>query len=177
MELNKRMLILAKIASKQPGIGKTAMMKCVYLLQTIEDVPFGYEFEIYTYGPFSSSVTDEIDFARQKGYLSISSTVYPEYVGYNINCGNTGRQALNEENDYQYDEAIDSILSVFGSKTARELELLSTILFVSCTYVKNSTNSQRNDICDTVSKIKPRFEMREISNGYDFMQSKGYLYN
>ncbi len=171
MELNERALIFTKIASKQPGIGKTAMMKCAYLLQTLENVPLEYDFEIYTYGPYSSAVMDEIDFARQNDYLSISSVIYPTgHAGYNINCGDVGKQALDEVGTLQYDSAIDNIVTVFGGKTAKELELLSTTLFVA-----NSYSKIKEEICAAVSKIKPRFAMDEIQSGYDFMHDKGYI--
>lgn len=176
MELNERLLILSSIACKQPGIGKTAMMKCAYLLQALENVPLGYDFEIYTYGPYSSSVMDEIDFARQNNYLSINSVIYPTGIGYNISCGVEGNKVLQENPNLQYDKAINRIVSVFGGKTAKELELLSTLLFVSNTY-KESSSNLKQEVCNTVSKIKPRFSMDEIQLGYDFMYDGGYISN
>ena len=168
MELNERLEVLSGIAQRRPDIGKTAMMKCIYFLQEIERVPLNYNFEIYTYGPYSSDVMEEIDFARQIGFLDIKWTVYPNGIhGYSISALRTGTTP--------YGPQIDAIVDVFGSKTAKELELLSTVLFVQRAYRKNKWQIDKTSICASVGEIKPRFSMKEIESGYEFMKEHNYI--
>lgn len=168
MELNERLEVLSGIAQRRPDIGKTAMMKCTYFLQEIERVPLNYNFEIYTYGPYSSEVMEEIDFARQNGLLDIKWAVYPNGMhGYAISALDKGTTP--------YDKQIDSVVSVFGSKTAKELELLSTILFVQRAYGKNKWEKNKSSICASVKEIKPRFSIEEIGAGYEFMRGHNYI--
>ena len=168
MELRERLEVLSGIAQRRPDIGKTAMMKCTYFLQEIEKVPLNYNFEIYTYGPYSSEVMEEIDYARQNGLLDIKWTIYPNGMhGYAISALGTGATP--------YDRQIDYVVSVFGSRTAKELELLSTVLFVQRAYGKNKWEKDKSSICASVKEIKPRFSMEEISVGYDFMKGHNFI--
>ena len=168
MKLRERLNVLSGIAFQRPAIGKTAMMKCTYFLQEIEKVPLNYSFEIYTYGPYSSEVMEEIDFARQLGLLDIEWEVYPNGMhGYAIS-------ALHEATT-PYDKQIESVVKEFGSKTAKELELLSTVLFVQRAYKENKWGKDKSSICASVREIKPRFSMEEIADGYEFMKSRNYI--
>lgn len=168
MELNERLGVLSGIAQRRPDIGKTAMMKCTYFLQEIEKVPLNYNFEIYTYGPYSSEVMEEIDFARQNGLLDIKWTVYPNGMhGYSISAKGTGTTP--------YDGQIDAVVNVFGSKTAKELELLSTVLFVQRACMNNKWEKDKASICAAVKEIKPRFSLEEIGAGYEFMRGHDYI--
>jgi len=54
VDLSKRMGVISSIVKLRPGLGKTAMMKYIFLLQKVYKVPLGYDFEIYTYGPYAS---------------------------------------------------------------------------------------------------------------------------
>ena len=168
MELLERLDILTGIAQRHPEIGKTAMMKCTYFLQEIEKVPLNYNFKIYTYGPYSSEVMEELDYARQSGLLDIKWSGFPNGLHfYSISALDKGTT--------QYDKQIDSIMDVFGEKTAKELELLSTILFVQRANESNKLKKDKTTICESVEKIKPRFTEKEVETGYNFMKCHNYL--
>lgn len=165
MELCDRLAVMIRIAEIKPQIGKTAIMKCLYFLKNLKLVPLDYEFEIYTYGPYSSSIIDEIEFARQEGLLEIQI----EYFGagqtkYSIESSDKGKE-ITSKNEFvkMYTAQISEIAETFGSKSAKELELLSTIHFVGT----HSNNKKKEEVCSVVSKIKPRFSPQEISLGYD----------
>jgi len=162
MEFYERARIISCIAQKHPEIGKTAIMKCVYFLQELKKVPLDYDFEIYTYGPYSSEVMEEIDFARQTGLIEVKWVDYPNGMhGYQVS-------ALKNVTT-SYDKQIEEVVNTFGSKTAKELELLSTILFVQKSYNKNKWGKNRDSLCATVQEIKPRFSIHEIEDGFDYM--------
>lgn len=164
MDFNERISILAGIAQRHPDIGKTAIMKCAYFLQELKKVPLDYNFEIYTYGPYSSEVMEELDYARQTGLLDVRFITYSSGMhGYQISSL--------QDITTPFDKQIDEVVQVFGAKTAKELELLSTILFVQKNYYKNRWGRDKDLVCNSVKEIKPRFSEDEISNGYDFMKS------
>ena len=178
MELHEKVMIIAKIAKEQPNIGKTAMMKCLYLLQTIEKVPLDYSFEIYSYGPYSSDVMSEIDYASQNGYIDVSSIIYPTgQYGYNITCGAKGETPPFEAESMvvEYQTQIDNIVHTFAGKTAKELELLSTIIYTACMYKKNDWNMSQTEICESVKEIKPQFPLDEIEEKYNFLLDNHHL--
>lgn len=74
--LNKRMGIISEITKKKPRLGKTAIMKYIFLLQKVYNVPLGYDFEIYTYGPYSSEVMEDIDLAKHQDIISMEMVTY-----------------------------------------------------------------------------------------------------
>lgn len=167
MELCDRVAVILKLSDAQPKMGKTAIMKCMYFLQNLKNVPLDYEFEIYTYGPYASPIMDEIEYARQENLLNVKSDIASSgQARYSIDCSETGRREIAGNQFVKMHEAeIAEVATKFGSKTARELELLSTIHFVGTHY----RDKNKEEICKVVIGIKPRFNPQEISQGYDSM--------
>ena len=169
MNTTERISIITELAKRDANIGKTAMMKFLYLLQTVYSVPLGYDFEIYTYGPYSQAVMSDIEFADYTGSIYISPVEYPNGLnGYRINATDSGK-AIVSENQHVidlYDEAIKSVIGFFSQKSAKELELYSTIVFVSSSFVKNGWDESQEEICSTVKQIKPHFTDEMISSAY-----------
>ena len=176
MNLNERTLVITRIARENPKIGKTAMMKCLYLLQTIEKVPLDYSFRIYTYGPYSSLAMDEIDYASQNGYIVISGMNYQVGFGYSITCSAAGEKFLDNSSALEpYAAMITCIIETFAAKTAKELELLSTIVYIVCMYNQNHWDMSENEICKSVQEIKPHFTLEDIELEYRFLDDNNYL--
>lgn len=173
MDILDRIPLIVKMSDITPNIGKTAIMKCIYLLQTVKKVPLGYHFEIYTYGPYSSTIMDEIDYARQCGYISVESLTYPTgQFGYQINCIDDGKSIVSKSSLIStYSKEINEIMSEFGDKKASDLELLSTIVFVTTVYKL----SVQKEITDLVKKIKPKFEINYIDEKYKYLKEKAYI--
>ena len=168
MDLHDRVLFITKIAKEQPNIGKTAMMKCLYLLQAVEKVPLEYSFEIYTYGPYSSEAMSEIDHANQNGYIDVS--------GYCITCCAKGDAILSKNDTVNaYRVQINNIVDTYSGKTARELELLSTIVFIARLHIKNGWDMSKEDICGSVEEVKPQFTQGEIAANYLFLLENQHL--
>ena len=173
MDIIERIPLIVKMSEVAPNIGKTAVMKCIYLLQTIKKVPLDYHFEIYTYGPYSSVVMEEIDYARQCGFINVESLTYPTgQFGYQIKCNESGKEITAKSALVSsYNTEINEIMSEFGDKKASELELLSTIVFVTTVYKPQS----KKEITDLVGKIKPKFEKEYIDEKYDYLKERAYI--
>ncbi len=61
MRTQERLAFITEIAKRDSNIGKTGMMKFLYLLQAVYQVPLAYDFEIYTYGPYCQTVMSELN--------------------------------------------------------------------------------------------------------------------
>ncbi len=56
-------VLAEKMQERGGGLGRTRLMKFAYLLQTVKNVPLGYNFTLYSYGPFDSSVLGDLSYA------------------------------------------------------------------------------------------------------------------
>ncbi len=72
--INKDLLrtaVLTSIVDRCPNPpGRTTLMKFAYILQTVRDVPLGYRFQLYNYGPYDEAVLTDIRQAVSSELLS-----------------------------------------------------------------------------------------------------------
>lgn len=178
MKTQERLAFVTEIARRDENIGKTGMMKLLYLLQAVHKVPLGYDFEIYTYGPYCQSVMSDIEYAEFVDYIRVSPVTYPNGMsGYQIKAMSDGIDLVEKEGEVisPYNEKIDSVINFFGKKTAKELELYSTIVFVVSSFSDNDWEKTKEEICCTVKEIKPHFSIDTISAAYEDLESNGFL--
>lgn len=177
MTLKKRIAIISEIVQKKPGVGKTAIMKFVFLLQKVYKVPLGYNFEIYTYGPYSSEVMEDIDFANQQEIITIHREIYPNGVsGYRIEPSRKLECTIKQEKDFinENEPMINNVIKAFGNRNAKELELLTTIVYLYGTYKAN--NWPLDEVPSNVHEIKPHFDIETIEDEYHNLDTMGILH-
>jgi hypothetical protein len=164
--------IILNILDKKPNLGKTAIMKIIFMLQQVKKMNLKYDFEIYTYGPYSSEVTEDVESLIQNQLVDSSMYLYNNYVGYRLSISENGRSALSvlDESD---ENKINEILYFVEGKTAKDLELYSTIIYVNNLYVKNSWVEQ--DVISNVHEIKPHFSYVKISDAYHKLKKENYI--
>src|ERR1039458_986656 len=85
--------IVALVEKKNP-LGRTAMMKLCYFLQILRNVPLGYRFTLYAYGPFDSSVLSDLSTAASLRAVNSSVEIYPGGYGYKIRPGDRSDAVL-----------------------------------------------------------------------------------
>jgi len=178
MKTLERLAFITEIAKRDPDIGKTGMMKFLYLLQAIYKVPLSYDFEIYTYGPYCQTVMSDIEYAEFSDYLKVSPVEYPNGMnGYHIRTEAGSEQLLEKESTLllKYSQEIDDVISFFGGKSAKELELYSTTVFVALSYADNHWGNSRTEICGAVQKIKPHFSINTIKDAYEDLACHHFL--
>jgi len=110
-------------------LGRTAIQKLVYFAKTL-GVPIPCSFEIYTYGPYSDSVTFSVDSMLADDVLKDISNSPQKYSDYRL--GDNADEILNA---YQpliapYQRTIDSVVQSLGSFEPKELELVATLHFI-----------------------------------------------
>ena len=178
MKTQDRLAFITEIARRSSNIGKTGMMKFLYILEYVGKVPLGYDFGIYTYGPYCQTVMSDIEFAEFADYVKVSAVIYPNGMsGYQINTGDQSDQILERDAAIlsEYSGEIDRVVNFFGSKTAKELELYSTTVYVTLSFANNHWGNSKSEICRSVQEIKPHFSIEAISDAYDDLVVNHFL--
>ena len=168
----QRLALLAEFA-RRARLGRTAIMKLCFFLQESKGVPLGYQFSIYSYGPFDSDVLADIATAERLNVLKSSVVYYASGTGYEYALGSDAASLNAMTSDFlnSHMRSIDWVFTHFAKKTAGELELLSTTLFVAKFH--NPKDVER--LIDQVEFIKPHFSRERIQKGFDELVSLNIL--
>lgn len=167
---------LVKRAPQQPG--RTALMKFAYLLQTCRGIPLGYKFTLYNYGPYDTTVLSDLSQAETLRMLKSEMVQYPSgNVGYqytSTKACDTLCQVVSDDLK-KYDADINWVLDQFGSCTAAELELISTIVFAEREMRRKSRTVPQSELCRRVKAIKPHFDDQTIGENIDNLRELGLV--
>jgi hypothetical protein len=166
-ETNKARLALLPVLAERVAaghIGRTALMKYMYFLQTVRAVPLGYSFSMYSYGPFDSNVLADLSSAETLNIVKVTPVEFSGGYGYRIASGPNAESAKKNASQFLMDHGkdIDWLLSVFGTLNSAELELTSTIVYVDREFARTGTRSSTSDIAARVSEVKPHFTREQV---------------
>jgi len=167
---------LVKQAPQKPG--RTALMKFAYLLQTVRGVPLGYEFELYNYGPYDSTVLSDLSQAETLKAIKSQTVNYPSSSGYEYSPNDKGYDALCGQVVNQttpHEASIKWVLEEFGRESASRLELISTIVFAEREMRRKKQAPLNTELCRRVKRIKPHFTDATIVGTVDELSSKGLI--
>lgn len=170
-----RVAVMVALVEVVRSSGRTALMKYCFFLQVVRRVPLGYSFTLYSYGPFDSDVMADLQTAEALNVLRSQTVLYPGGYGYSITSGQNAGQ-INKRYDTflsPYREDINWVAGTFGHYNASDLELLSTILFVS---IREKALSNEN-IAARVFIVKPHFTMIQIRSKVAWLESQALLRN
>lgn len=173
-----RYALIAELASrlqgKSPQFGKTVLEKMVYLLQELHAVPVGYDFSLYTYGPFSSGLLSDLDYVESLGGVSVS---YTGFGGYVISPGKENESVKRKANEFlsESDNALTSVVEEFGRLSAKDLELRSTIIYVDRDVRSAGRSLTRDELVQLIREIKPHFTEQTIRDAFTELEGRGYL--
>lgn len=179
----KRYALIAELAKRldpvSPQFGKTALQKIVFLLQEVYKIDCGYDFELYTYGPYDSQLLNDLDLVEHWGCVSVTR-VDDTLGGYRIlptkAVDSIRDKAAEFLDDAKTKSAIDDIISAYGSMTARDLELRATTYYVAHNLcVKNSSAIKKDEVCRLVGQIKPKFTAHEINQAVTEMIERQHI--
>lgn len=179
--LNKqlRYAMIAELAARLEGIspqfGKTVLMKLIYLLQTAYNVPLGYRYSFYTYGPYTPEVLVDLERARFLGGVEVEFEI-DDPGRYRITPGSRldeVRSASVPTLD-TYSVELDKLVEQFGDLRAKDLELRTTIVFVWRRMVP-TTDSQITDLVSVVKELKPHFHEDDIWTAIDELKSAAVI--
>lgn len=152
-------------------------MKLFYFLQELKGVPLGYDFRLFTYGPFDSEVLSDLATAFSLDMVKEETEIFARGYGYKITAGLNAEQLSRdlETSDRALAAQVDAVVQEFGSLGAGELELRSTLFFVDQELIREHSTIDRPGFARRVREIKPHFSEATILNRIEDMSGKGWL--
>lgn len=183
MEWNKlqdaRLAVITELVSRAPGghVGRTAVMKFCYLLQTVRHVPLGYRFTLYSYGPFDSGVLSDLGTAEALEAVKSNVVQFVGGYGYQIKKGERADATVEAGASLirEHRSSIDWVLAEFGSHGSSDLELESTIVFVDREAARKMEKVPIPVLAQRVNEIKPHFQKDYIVGKTNELYSKHLL--
>lgn len=144
--------MLDRMIEKGSWAGETHLQKCLFLLQSMRNVPTGYTFQLHHYGPFSFDLSDEI--IQLKGDRLI--VPYPRPYPYGPSLASSDlsqrlRQNFSKTLE-EYSDDIDFVTNHFGDLSASELGKLATAHY----FILQDKDSSDKDIARKVNEVKSR---------------------
>lgn len=181
MGKKKDFVLLVKICElmkeKDYNLSKISLQQLVYILQQLYGVESSYEFKLYTYGPYSTELTVDLDELVSRNILFQEYCRGPVYYGSRLLPGENYRQVYS--GDYrtyleQHEEKIKQVIQLFGRYSARKLELRAALIYL---YLKYGV--EREKLQEEVRFIKPYFREEEIQEALleleEFPEIKGKI--
>lgn len=140
--------LVERLNEKYPGkqIGKTIIQKMMYLLSRSDVANF--DFSMYHYGPYSSEVSGELNFAERNGVVDIS---WKDEKGYFIKETDRVEDFMHLLSSEEK-EVVDELVERFGCFKAVDLSLIATAL-----YLKDNFGVQDERLVEAVHNAKKKF--------------------
>jgi len=165
-ENEARLSLFPVLASKSKNgcMGRTALMKYMYLLQTVRGVPLGYHFTLYSYGPFDSDVLSDLSIAEALEAVKTELALYAGGYGYRIRPGRNAKWLERRAEKFlaRHSTDIDWVVKKFGSFTSAELELVGTIVYVDQEAISRKKPTSLDQVARLVHDVKPHFTEAKV---------------
>jgi uncharacterized protein len=158
-------------------IGRTALMKYVYFLQTLRGLPLGYSFSMYSYGPFDPAVLSDLDSAQALNIVKSEPVQFAGGYGYRIKPGPRAALAKEEAGSLLAEHKADFewLFSSLGHLNSAELELISTIVYVDQELLQSAQQISTQEMVTRLQEIKPHFDRERIEAFVEDLLQKGML--
>jgi hypothetical protein len=172
-----RLATIVALVEKQHPLGRTAVMKMCYFLQTLRNVPLGYRFTLYSYGPFDVRVLSDISAAEALGGIESKTVLYSGGYGYEISPTNKSRsvRALAADFIKRYGPDISWVVDQFGKFGSADLELLSTVAYVDREHAQARKRQTTGALAENVQEIKPHFKKSYVQSMVEYLEGEGLL--
>lgn len=137
-------------------VGQATLMNWLYLLKAVKHAPLPYSFSLYAYGPFDGSVIEDVQYAEYLGIIESKMVQYPGGYGYSFRTGPQADWIATQVDDFlnSQNDSIAWVLREFGERTAVELEIATTLIYVDRRGRVAGTASTA-DLVEVVRKVKP----------------------
>jgi hypothetical protein len=139
-------------------------MKWMYFLKTLRKVPLPYRFRLYIYGPFDSDVLDDLAYAEFFDAVESTLVAYPGGQRYEYLRGSKAGEIERRAEKFlaQHEDSIAWVLKEFGSRSAGDLEMSSTIVFADRSLAERGAQTTFAELARKVHAIKPRLTLDTI---------------
>lgn len=163
--------IVKSFEERHPGqyLGRTAMQKLAYFAKAL-DVPIPCSFGIYTYGPYSDTITFSVESLLADEVLVDWST-NQKYSNYRTGSNSAELLRAYAEEVEPYDDSINSIVETLGKFDPSDLELIATLHFVARRQKQRTGNLNKVAIVTEFKSIKKdKFTDDAIGKWYNALQ-------
>jgi uncharacterized protein len=169
--------IVRSFEQSHPGgyLGRTAVQKLTYFAKVM-GVPVPCSFGIYTYGPYSDTVTFAMESLMADDVIVDRSTK-PEYSNYRL-----GPNAAELLNAYDHDirphtAIIERVVKAIGSFKPQELELIATLHFIAQRQSQiHRRKPAKAEVISEFTEIKgAKFTPEATSTWYDALRTAGLI--
>jgi hypothetical protein len=180
LRVGERVAVLTEIVRQTGEIGRTSLMKMVYLLQTVKKVPLGYDFELYLYGPYSAQVLDDLSIAVFWGALQEEYYSTRNGYGYRITLGGSAKnppqnEQIRRSRTEPYKEAVRWVVEKFKNYTASEMEAVGTLVWIDREVRDNRETLSMDKLLDIAVEIKPNFPREGFQQLAEKLVEEGIL--
>jgi uncharacterized protein len=159
-----RLALIPVLAARSKGghMGRTALMKYMYLLQIVRGLPLNYRFTLYSYGPFDSDVLVDLSIAESLEGVATELELYSGGYGYKIKPSSNAEWLKGRAEKFlsRYSKDIDWVIKKFGSFSSAELELVGTIVYVD--RESGGAKKRLEQIARLVHEVKPHFSEDKV---------------
>lgn len=145
--------LVKRLLEKHPNkqVGKTLVQKMIYLLSREGVVDFDYS--MYHYGPYSSEVAGESDFAESAGIIDVT---WKEKKGYFIKSS-SNLATFDLGPNKKKKQAVDKLVEKYGHFNAIELSIITTAYFL-----RDDFGVPEGKLAEVVHDVKPNHHLEFI---------------
>jgi hypothetical protein len=174
-----RVAAIVTLVESSPSkvLGRTALVKLLYLLEELHGLSLGYDFRLYAYGPFDAGVLYDLGCAQSLKAVTVETVVNPLGYGYEIRSAAEAELVKQNAADWvrQYRHLLEAVAQEFGSWSASDLELATTILYADREFAASSEAIGQADLVRRVHGVKPHFSEAIIQGMVRNLLARGYL--
>jgi uncharacterized protein YwgA len=171
--------LAGRLSGISPQFGKTVLQKIVFLLQEVYNVDCGYDFTLYSYGPFDSRLLGDLDLVESWGCVKVESA--DSFMGgYRILPNGEAAKIRGKAADFLDSAAtrfaIDALINDYGAKSARDLELRATLIYV-CKDLqrRDKLPPSRGELYRIAHEIKPKFSETDMNSAIEELLSLKHI--
>lgn len=140
------------------------IQKSAYFTQDLTKVPFGYDFFIYKYGPFSSSLDDNL--SGMLALLVAELEAHDMFLSPKFRIGRRGRKLMETFGECiaKYENQLKFVSDRIGHMKIKELEQVGTALFITRQMENEASVSVR---CEHLRRRKPHIERSDAETAIE----------
>jgi hypothetical protein len=133
--------------------GETLLQKAAFVMKELFDVPLSDEFRIHYYGPFSFQLRNRLSLLEAEEFLRVS----PREMGVTYDIGERFSQLREQfpQTLQKYERAIAFAAAELGALGVKELEPLTTALFVTRQHAGADGGSRAAKLMEIKPHVKP----------------------
>jgi hypothetical protein len=174
----QKLAVMTELVRRSPAaLGRTGLMKCLFFLKTVRNVPLPYSFRLYTYGPFDSHVLEDLQYAETLGAIKSTLVSYATGSGYQLEAGPNADKIEARASDFirRHSDSIGWVLQEFGDRSASDLEMASTLIYIDRSFSDKDSKVSLRELARAVHDVKPHLRTDVIEREAEDLGRRGLL--